>query len=452
MEGHAKKCVERHCELSNKTTQQLYKVSTPCIDDQHFKEEEVKSVGELSKICSQIVLKCLHLARIGQLDILWSVNKFARSITKCTKILWQTIISCDLLHSSYMWIQTILSCWETLQNNADWDCFKNSILQEILRIQNLHQVEHCAILEVIRLFRRVGCVRNKLQFRTNQQNLKSFPWMQDWGWMLSPHLIHGILIVTVLGNTNQESQRTEGPVYEQTWSSFKPHTIPTRKQSQGVIDDVDNVDFIPSNVNSSHQEALLYVFEDNEAVIKMIMKGKKPDNETCFENPQSCSWLVNRSNQFGHQIPNQIHRHHKPTCRLAWCLSKETSHVTNGIIFCVCSTSAISVPPIVLRLYRKQRKKIQVKKESQPSRSNNEFDRAKQWKGSISAIFYCIRQPGANQTRKSTSSESVGWEVRQNGENRCLVRRAHRPVVCTLITLLRVEDWSRMEIWWIDGR
>ena len=64
---------------ANKTTQQLYKVSTPCIDDHHFKEEEMKSVGELSNTCSQIVLKCLYLARIGRLDILWSVNK-ARTI------------------------------------------------------------------------------------------------------------------------------------------------------------------------------------------------------------------------------------------------------------------------------------------------------------------------------------------------------------------------------------
>ena len=85
MEGHAKKCVERYCELANRTTQQLYKVSTPCIDDHHFKEEELKSVGELSKVCFQIVLKCLYLARIGRPDILWSVNKLARSITKWTK-------------------------------------------------------------------------------------------------------------------------------------------------------------------------------------------------------------------------------------------------------------------------------------------------------------------------------------------------------------------------------
>ena len=81
MAGHAKKCVERYCELAKKTTQQLYKVSTPCIDDQ----EEMKSVGELSHVCSQIVLKCFYLARIGRPDILGSVDKLARSITKWTK-------------------------------------------------------------------------------------------------------------------------------------------------------------------------------------------------------------------------------------------------------------------------------------------------------------------------------------------------------------------------------
>ena len=63
--GHAKKCVERNCELANKTTQQLCKVSTPCIDDHHFKEEEMKPVGELSQVCS--------------------VNKLVRSVTKWTK-------------------------------------------------------------------------------------------------------------------------------------------------------------------------------------------------------------------------------------------------------------------------------------------------------------------------------------------------------------------------------
>ena len=82
MVGHAEKCVERYCELPNKTTQQLYKASTPCIDDHHFEEEYMKSVGEMSQVCSQILL---FLARIGRPDVLWSVNKLARSITKWTK-------------------------------------------------------------------------------------------------------------------------------------------------------------------------------------------------------------------------------------------------------------------------------------------------------------------------------------------------------------------------------
>ena len=85
MESHAKKCVDRYCELSDKSIQQLHKDSSPCLDDHQFKEEEIGSVGELSKVCAQIVLKCLYLARIGRPDILWSVNEFARAITKWTR-------------------------------------------------------------------------------------------------------------------------------------------------------------------------------------------------------------------------------------------------------------------------------------------------------------------------------------------------------------------------------
>ena len=58
------------------------------MDDHQFKEEENGSIGEVSTVCSQIVLKCLYLARIGRPDILWSMNKLARAVTKWTK-------SCD---------------------------------------------------------------------------------------------------------------------------------------------------------------------------------------------------------------------------------------------------------------------------------------------------------------------------------------------------------------------
>ena len=48
------------------------------------------------------------------------------------------------------------------------------------------------------------------------------------------------------------------------------------KRSQGMFNVLHNFDLVPSNVQCSHQEALLYVFEDNEAVIKMSIKGRSP--------------------------------------------------------------------------------------------------------------------------------------------------------------------------------
>ena len=47
-------------------------------------------------------------------------------------------------------------------------------------------------------------------------------------------------------------------------------------KSHNKIDAMQDIDVVPSNVQSSRQEALLYVFEDNEAVIKMIIKGRSP--------------------------------------------------------------------------------------------------------------------------------------------------------------------------------
>ena len=151
MEGHAQKCVERYCELANKKVGQLYKVSTPCIDDHHFKEKEWKSVEELSKVCSQIILKCLYLARIGRPDVLWSVNKLARSITKWTK-------ACDKrLNRLISYIHHRCECKEYCYvGNTAKQCrlglFQDCDSREILKIRNPFLEDHCAFSEVIHLF------------------------------------------------------------------------------------------------------------------------------------------------------------------------------------------------------------------------------------------------------------------------------------------------------------
>ena len=64
-----------------------------------------------------------------------------------------------------------------------------------------------------------------------------------------------------------------------------------------MINVLKNVDRVPSNVQSSHQEALLYVFEDNEAVIKMIIKGRSPTMRHVSRTHRvALDWLFDRIN------------------------------------------------------------------------------------------------------------------------------------------------------------
>ena len=109
---HGRSCKEmlgkilRTCE---KTAEQFYKVATPCMEDHQFLEGNW-SVGELFTNCSQIVLKCLFLARIGRPDILWFVNKLARAVMKWTKV-------CDK-HLARLISGNVVT-WETQHNIAD---------------------------------------------------------------------------------------------------------------------------------------------------------------------------------------------------------------------------------------------------------------------------------------------------------------------------------------------
>ena len=87
----------------------------------HSGEEENGSVREFSTVCPQIVRKCLHLARIERPDILWSVNKFARALTKWTK-------ACDKRLArliSYIRERTwpVTACLNAVALMSSWLCY-----------------------------------------------------------------------------------------------------------------------------------------------------------------------------------------------------------------------------------------------------------------------------------------------------------------------------------------
>ena len=105
------------------------------------------------------------------------------------------------------------------------------------------------------------------------------------------------LIVAVLGNTYQSHKERETRLrtnvkFVQYLTQFKK-----RQQSQGAINVLNKIDCVPSNVQFSHQEALLYEFEDNEAVIKMIVKGRSPTMRHVSRSHRvALDWLFDRIN------------------------------------------------------------------------------------------------------------------------------------------------------------
>ena len=107
-----------------------------------------------------------------------------------------------------------------------------------------------------------------------------------------------------------------------------------------------NVDSVPSNVNSSHQEASLYVFEDNEAVIKMIIEGRNPTmGHVSRTHRVALHWLFDRTN-----LDPQIQIKYIDTKnQLADMLTKGNFTRDEWNHFCVYLTLAILVLPIVLK-------------------------------------------------------------------------------------------------------
>ena len=241
--------------LSNSTKYLLHASMTTTL-----KKKKCKSVGELSHVCSQFVLKCLYFARIGRPDILWSVNKLARSITKWTK-------TCDkhlnrlisYIHHTSEYKQychvgnTPKQCRLGLFQDSDFAGDlqdSKSISGGTLCIFGSHTFGPISWM----------CKKqNAVSHSLTESEIISL----DTGLRLDglPALELWDLIVSVLGNVSRVSDRLGKPESD----DHKHH------KSHNKIDAMQDIDSVPTNVQSARQEALLYVFEDNEAVIKMII-------------------------------------------------------------------------------------------------------------------------------------------------------------------------------------
>ena len=169
--------------------------------------------------------------------------------------------------------------WETLHNNAGWACSRTLTLTEILRTQNRPRVKFCAYFEVTRSFPQVGCERKKLLFRhssTESEIISLGAGLRVDG---IPALDLWALVIEVLHSSANQPKKSKENVQGNLL-----HDTPTRKQTENQVktpiqyNDLElcNVDYVSSNVKSSRSGVMLCIFQDNEAVMKMIIKGRSP--------------------------------------------------------------------------------------------------------------------------------------------------------------------------------
>ena len=86
------------------------------------------------------------------------------------------------------------------------------------------------------------------------------------------------VVIEVLRSTNdtaRQSKQAQGNLCTTGNHSINKHQTktPTEKRKREV-EQLSNVDYVPTNTHSSQGGSQLYIFEDNEAVIRMIIRGR----------------------------------------------------------------------------------------------------------------------------------------------------------------------------------
>ena len=271
MAGHAAQCVERYCELADKSVKDLKDVATPCIDDHQLSQEDMDTKGTLEKVAARIVLKVLYLARMGRPDVLWSVNTLARKVTKwnsgCDK---RTLRLISYLHKTQNWGQVCFvgdhpaDCWLALFCDA-------SFAGDLEDSKSTSGAYLCVVgprtfVPITWVCKRQGAVSHS---STEAEVIALEAALRMDG---LPSLMLWELILEVYGNKKispkMQTQTRCNAACEPAWPAQDPDPM---------IQVLLNVDYVPCTLPPSLGTGRIVIFEDNDAVIKMIIKGRSPN-------------------------------------------------------------------------------------------------------------------------------------------------------------------------------
>ena len=170
--------------------------------------------------------------------------------------------------------------------------------------------ESCLISEVEHLSPQVGCARSKFLSRTVLQSLRLFLWMLELRMDSLFALDLWDMVIEVLRSNNNTDQPKHYSIQE-SGATLQSKTKTQNVKRRQNVEQLNDVDYILTNTHSSQGESQLCIFEDNEVVIKMIIKGPSPTMRHVSRTHRvALDWLFDRISlepKNWHQEPTRRH-------------------------------------------------------------------------------------------------------------------------------------------------
>ena len=282
MFGHVQQTVERYCELAGVSVAKLKPVATPCIDDHMIPPEEFETKGDLAPVAARIVLKALYVARICRLDIMWAVNMLAREVTR-----WNQACDRRLLRLISYMHHTQEHSQVNMVGDPAHMCkimyFSDASFAGDLRDSKstsggiLVLAGPNTFVPISWLCKKQGAVSHS----TSEAEIIAL----DAGARMEglPALMLWDLIIEVFSPAQAKKM------------SNRPSQIPTKAPISNLFEIFGSIDYVPPSLPITYGAASLFLMEDNDAVIKMVVKQRSPKlRHVARTHRVDLDWLFDR--------------------------------------------------------------------------------------------------------------------------------------------------------------
>ena len=276
MEGHAKKCVERYCELVKQDGSTTLQSINSMPWRPSFQRRRIEIRGRIVKsMLSNCSGMLIPLPRIGRSRYSMASEQTCKIHHKMDQSLWQTP-DLDWFHIFITHVNTNnILMWETTAKQYRLGLFQDSDFAGDLEDSKSTSGGTLCVFG-IHTFVPINWMCKKqtsVSHSSTESEIIFFGCSIEVGWYSRTWFLG----YDRCSSWKHESEpyRTGRPLKDQRWSLFNTsHDSQTKTISEEWSMIWTMFILFPQTSNSSRQEALLFVFENNEAVTKMIIKGR----------------------------------------------------------------------------------------------------------------------------------------------------------------------------------